>query len=152
VDRRASSRQRRKAAAPRKRASEVRFEENRELLEAFLATIAALGRLPEADECAQAAEVMARFGSLKRATFVVAGGRSIPRPGPSLACPWRADLVPPPAIHHPPPERSDERAGLLNETATIGTREGWLRCLEGKGFAIRRHRVIRRVAEKVGDE
>jgi DNA phosphorothioation-associated putative methyltransferase len=66
-----ANRQRRKAAAPRKRVSEVRFEENRELLEPFLATIAALGRLPEADECAQAAEVVARFGSLRRAFALV---------------------------------------------------------------------------------
>jgi DNA phosphorothioation-associated putative methyltransferase len=66
-----AGRQRRKAAAPRKRVSEVRFEENRELLEPFLATIAALGRLPEADECAQAAEIAARFGSLKRAFALI---------------------------------------------------------------------------------
>jgi hypothetical protein len=62
-----ASRQRRKTAAPRKRISEVRFEQNRELLEPFLATIAALGRLPEDDEFVRAAEVVARFGSLKRA-------------------------------------------------------------------------------------
>ena len=41
------------------------------MLEPFLATIAALGRLPEADECVQAAEVVARFGSLERAFAVV---------------------------------------------------------------------------------
>ena len=38
-----ASRYRRAAAAPRKRISEVRFEENRELLEPFMATIAASG-------------------------------------------------------------------------------------------------------------
>ncbi len=36
-----------------------------------MATIAALGRLPEADEFAQAAEVETRFGSLKRAFALI---------------------------------------------------------------------------------
>ena len=66
-----ASRHRRAAAAPRKRISEVRFEENRELLEPFMATIAALGRLPEADEFPQAAEIETRFGSFKRAFALV---------------------------------------------------------------------------------
>ena len=52
-----ASRYRRTAAAPRKRISEVRFEENRELLEPFMAAIATLGRLPEADEFPHAAEI-----------------------------------------------------------------------------------------------
>jgi DNA phosphorothioation-associated putative methyltransferase len=47
------------------------IEENRKLLEPFMATIAALGRLPEADEFAQAAEIATRFGSLKRAFALV---------------------------------------------------------------------------------
>ena len=66
-----ASRYRRRVAAPRKRISEVRFEENRELLEPFMATIATLGRLPEADEFRPAAEIEARFGSLKRAFALV---------------------------------------------------------------------------------
>jgi DNA phosphorothioation-associated putative methyltransferase len=66
-----ASRYRRRVAAPRKRVSEVRFEENRELLEPFLAMIATLGRLPEADEFAPAAEIEARFGSLNRAFSLV---------------------------------------------------------------------------------
>jgi DNA phosphorothioation-associated putative methyltransferase len=66
-----AGRQRRQAAAPRQRVSEVRFEESRELLESFLATIAALGRLPEADGCAQAAEIVTRCGSLQRAFALV---------------------------------------------------------------------------------
>ena len=36
-----------------------------------MATIAALGRLPEADEFAQAAELAAQFGSLKRAFALI---------------------------------------------------------------------------------
>jgi hypothetical protein len=40
------------SAAPRKRISEQRFEEHREILEPFMAAIADLGRLPEAEEFA----------------------------------------------------------------------------------------------------
>jgi DNA phosphorothioation-associated putative methyltransferase len=62
---------RRRAAAPRKRVSEQRFELHRELLEDLMAVIADLGRLPEADEFSQAAVVVAEFGSLKRAFALV---------------------------------------------------------------------------------
>jgi len=66
-----ASRHRRTAAAPRKQISEVRFEENREILEPFMAAIAALGRLPEPDKFPQANEIESRFGSLKRAFALV---------------------------------------------------------------------------------
>ncbi len=66
-----ASRYRRRVAAPRKRLSEVRFEENRELLESFMAMIATLGRLPEADEFQSATEIEARLGSLARAFTLV---------------------------------------------------------------------------------
>jgi DNA phosphorothioation-associated putative methyltransferase len=66
-----ANRYRRAAAAPRKRLSEIRFEEHRDLLEPFMATIAALGRLPEAEEFPQSADVAARLGSLKRAFALV---------------------------------------------------------------------------------
>jgi DNA phosphorothioation-associated putative methyltransferase len=66
-----ANRFRRRSAAPRKRLSELRFEEHRELLEPFMAAIADLGRLPEADEFLQAGEVTAAFGSLKRAFALV---------------------------------------------------------------------------------
>ena len=58
-----ASRYRRRVAAPRKRLSEVRFEENLDLLDPFMALIATLGRLPEADEFQPAAEIRrtARF-------------------------------------------------------------------------------------------
>jgi DNA phosphorothioation-associated putative methyltransferase len=62
---------RRRSATPRKRLSEVRFEENRDLLEPFLATLTALGRLPVVEEFPQAAELQSRFGSLKRAFALV---------------------------------------------------------------------------------
>ena len=42
--------------------------------------------------------------------------------------------------------RQEERAGLLDETATIGTRIGWQWRLQEKGFAVRGHRLIRQVA------
>lgn len=66
-----ASRYRRRVAAPRKRISEVRFEENRDLLEPFMAMIATLGRLPEADEFQPATEIEARFGSLNRAFSLI---------------------------------------------------------------------------------
>ncbi|HTU22603.1 MAG TPA: DNA phosphorothioation-associated putative methyltransferase [Gemmataceae bacterium] len=61
-----ANRFRRRAAAPRKRISELRFEEHRELLESLMAAIADFGRLPEEDEFLRSAEVVAAFGSLKR--------------------------------------------------------------------------------------
>jgi DNA phosphorothioation-associated putative methyltransferase len=61
----------RRAAAPRKRLSEQRFEEHRELLEPFLAALATLGRLPEPDEYAAADALIAAFGSLKRAFALI---------------------------------------------------------------------------------
>jgi hypothetical protein len=48
--------------------------------------------------------------------------------------------------------RQEERAGLLDETASIGTWEGWQRRLQESGFTGRGHRLIRRVAQKPKDE
>ena len=62
-----ANRCRRRSATPRKPVSELRFEENRELLDFFMATIATLGRLPEPDEFPRASEVVAKLGSMKRA-------------------------------------------------------------------------------------
>jgi DNA phosphorothioation-associated putative methyltransferase len=61
----------RRPPAPRKGASEVRFEQHRELLESLMAAVAELGRLPEADELDSATTVTAEFGSLKRAFALV---------------------------------------------------------------------------------
>ena len=58
---------RRREIAPRRRTSELRFEENRELLEPFMAVVASLGRVPDAEELPQAEAIAERFGSLKRA-------------------------------------------------------------------------------------
>src|SRR5882757_3609676 len=59
------------SAAPRKRVSEQRFEEHREVLEPFMASVAELDRLPQAGEFAGAAAVVERLGSLKRAFALV---------------------------------------------------------------------------------
>jgi hypothetical protein len=37
----------------------------------------------------------------------------------------------------------EERAGLLDETATIGPRAGWADRLQGRGYALRGHRLVR---------
>ena len=37
----------------------------------------------------------------------------------------------------------EEKHGLLDETATIGTREGWERRLAERGFTVRGHRLVR---------
>jgi DNA phosphorothioation-associated putative methyltransferase len=66
-----ASRFRRRSAAPRKRLSEQRFEENRDLLEPLMVALADLGRLPQPDEFPQAPAVQGRFGSLKRAFALI---------------------------------------------------------------------------------
>jgi hypothetical protein len=38
----------------------------------------------------------------------------------------------------------EEKHGLLDETATIGTRDGWRTRLSERGFALRGHRLVRR--------
>jgi DNA phosphorothioation-associated putative methyltransferase len=47
--------------------------------------------------------------------------------------------------------RQEEKHGLLDNTATIGTTEGWQRRLAERGFALRGHRLIRRRNHE-GDE
>lgn len=66
-----ANRYRRRSAAPRKRLSEIRFEQHRELLESFMGQIAELGRLPHEDEFTQSPEVIDEFGSLKRAFALI---------------------------------------------------------------------------------
>ena len=39
--------------------------------------------------------------------------------------------------------RQEERAGLLDESATIGTREGWAERLRSMGYAVQGHRLVR---------
>jgi DNA phosphorothioation-associated putative methyltransferase len=66
-----ANRFRRREVLPRRRLAGTKFQENRELLEAFMASIATYGRIPEADEFPEALVVNERFGSLKRAFTVV---------------------------------------------------------------------------------
>lgn len=66
-----SSRFRRRVAAPRKRRSEVLYEENRELLDAFMEVLADYGRLPDPEEWSRVAELSDRFGSLNKAFALV---------------------------------------------------------------------------------
>jgi DNA phosphorothioation-associated putative methyltransferase len=66
-----ANRFRRRAAMPRIPVSERRFEEQRELLEPFMEAIAILGRLPDSEEFLRASDIVARFGSLKRAFALV---------------------------------------------------------------------------------
>jgi len=66
-----ANRFRRRSTAPRKRISERRFEEHREILEPFLAMIADLGRLPVAEEFPGASPLVEQFGSLQRAFALV---------------------------------------------------------------------------------
>ena len=40
--------------------------------------------------------------------------------------------------------RQEEQHGLLDESSTIGTRNGWQACLEERGFRLVGHRVVRR--------
>jgi len=46
--------------------------------------------------------------------------------------------------------RQQEKHGLLDETATIGTRAGWERRLAERGFTVRGHWLVRRRSEKEG--
>jgi DNA phosphorothioation-associated putative methyltransferase len=66
-----SRRYRRRIAVPPGELDKTRFETYRELLIPFMGKAAELGRLPEPDECPNAAELIDRFGSLKRAFAVV---------------------------------------------------------------------------------
>jgi hypothetical protein len=40
----------------------------------------------------------------------------------------------------------EEKHGLLDDSATIGTRQGWQARLDAAGFALRGHRLVRRRA------
>ena len=61
----------RRVVSPRPRQAKQDFEQHRALLEPFMDAVVSLGRLPEAEEYAGAAELISRFGSLKRAFNLV---------------------------------------------------------------------------------
>jgi DNA phosphorothioation-associated putative methyltransferase len=46
--------------------------------------------------------------------------------------------------------RQEERAGLLDEPATIGTRSGWADRLPDRGYALRGHRLVKTRTEDEG--
>jgi len=76
----------------------------------------------------------------------------------------RAPIPHPPPQGNVPPTRAravgqvrpahpqEEKHGLLDETATIGTREGWERRLAERGFTVRGHRLVRRRGDHEADE
>jgi DNA phosphorothioation-associated putative methyltransferase len=62
---------RRRLAVPRKRVSELLYENNQDVLDPFMEALTRLGRLPGLEELPLCTELVARFGSLKRAFLVV---------------------------------------------------------------------------------
>ena len=65
------NRYRRRSTGPRKRLSELRYEEHKELLEKLIDRIADLGRLPQNDEFEFVEEIKLEFGSLRRAFSLI---------------------------------------------------------------------------------
>ena len=65
------NRYRRRSTGPRKRLSERRYEEHKELLEQLIARIAELGRVPTNEEFEQANAIQEEFGSIKRAFSLI---------------------------------------------------------------------------------
>jgi DNA phosphorothioation-associated putative methyltransferase len=61
----------RRVPVPRAKISELKFAENRDILEPLMESVARLGRLPGPEETPLAPEIEARFGSLKQAFAVV---------------------------------------------------------------------------------
>jgi len=66
-----ATRYHRRISVPRKRISELRFEENRDVLEPMMEALTRLGRLPGPEEFAESAETIERFGSLKKAFALI---------------------------------------------------------------------------------
>jgi DNA phosphorothioation-associated putative methyltransferase len=66
-----ATRYHRRISVPRKRISELLFEQNQEVLEPLMQALTQLGRLPLPEELEESAEVIQRFGSLKRAFALI---------------------------------------------------------------------------------
>lgn len=62
-----ANRYHRRISVPRRRISEVLFEQNQDVLEPFMDCLAQYGRIPAPEELEQTGEIIKRFGSLKRA-------------------------------------------------------------------------------------
>ena len=65
------NRYRRRSTGPRKRLSERRYEEHKELLESLIAKIAELGRIPLNDEFERTIDIENEFGSIRRAFSLI---------------------------------------------------------------------------------
>ena len=66
-----ATRYHRRISVPRRRISELLFEQNQDVLEPLMLKMAALGRLPGPEEFSEATEMIERFGSLKRAFALI---------------------------------------------------------------------------------
>jgi DNA phosphorothioation-associated putative methyltransferase len=66
-----ATRYHRRISVPRRRISELLFEQNQEVLEPMMEALTRLGRLPGPEEFPESAEVIERFGSLKRAFALI---------------------------------------------------------------------------------
>jgi DNA phosphorothioation-associated putative methyltransferase len=66
-----ANRYRHRSTAPRRRLTEIQFEEHRSILEPLMRVLGELGRLPEGDEFEFMQEVTRHFGSLKRAVALI---------------------------------------------------------------------------------
>ncbi len=62
-----ADRYQRRYTVPRRKISEVLFEENKELLEPFMERLTELGRIPLPEEYPQSEKLIEKFGSVKRA-------------------------------------------------------------------------------------
>ena len=65
------NRYRRQIPIPKRRISEVVFEQHKEILEPFLQSLARLGRLPGLEDLPEYPQIIERFGSAKRALAIV---------------------------------------------------------------------------------
>lgn len=66
-----ANRYHRRIAVPRRKISEVLFEQNQDVLEPFMNALTHLGRIPANEELAESNVLIERFGSLKRAFKLV---------------------------------------------------------------------------------
>ncbi len=66
-----ATRYHRRISVPRRRMSELLFEQNQDVLEPLMEALTRLGRLPGPEELPEAGEIIERFGSLKRAFALI---------------------------------------------------------------------------------
>ena len=66
-----ANRYQRRYTVPRRRISEVLFDQNKEILEPFMERLTQLGRIPLPEEYPQSAQLIEQFGSVKRAFKLV---------------------------------------------------------------------------------